>query len=419
MNSAVAVVGAGVAGLTAAHVLQRRYRVTLFDAEPRPGGHACTVDVSAAEGTTLPMDVGFMVYNSRNYPNLMRLFAELDIATQGSDMSMSLTCERCSLTYLAGSTLRSLPRRPREVGSFDWGRIERDMRRFTDVASRVSSDTTDSLTIGTLLKQEGFSTPFAEHLVLPLVSALWSCGTAGARDYPARYLYQFLDNHGMLPGGDATRWRTVVGGSRAYVSRLVDRLDEVCLGLPVRSVRRVAEGVEVRDATDAVRLFDRAVVAVHADQALRLLADVTAEEKAVLGAIPYVANETVLHTDSSLLPADPSIRASWNVRRTRGAESEEAASITYHLNRLQRIPADIDYLVTLNPRGRVAEESVLARLAFEHPVYSPRSVRARALLPSLNSPRLAFAGAYHGWAFHEDGCVSGVRAAEALGGAWE
>ncbi|WP_051856738.1 NAD(P)/FAD-dependent oxidoreductase [Streptomyces sp. NRRL B-1347] len=317
MAGTAAVIGSGISGLTAAHLLRRRYAVALFEAEPRAGGHAHTHDVQAPEGGTLPVDTGFMVFNRHNYPQLMRLFGELGVQTQGSDMSMSLSCEGCSLAYLAGSALRTVPQRPAMVPEEQWGRLVGKARQFARIARSLVADTEGpDIALGELLDRSRCSADFAEHMVLPLVSALWSCGPVTARAYPARFLFRFLDQHGLLPGGAPVRWRTVKGGSRTYVRRVLERLPQVLLGLPVRAVRRTADSVEVRADDDRVRRFDRAVVAVHADQALRLLADATTREKAVLGAIPYVVNETVLHTDPRLLPSDPALRASWNVRST-------------------------------------------------------------------------------------------------------
>ncbi|MEU8567832.1 FAD-dependent oxidoreductase [Streptomyces pathocidini] len=420
MAETAAVVGAGVSGLTAAHILRRSHDVTLFEAQPRAGGHAHTHDVPRADGAALPVDTGFMVFNTRNYPQLTRLFQEVGVRTQGSDMSMSLTCERCPIAYLTGSALRTAPACPDGFPAARWSRLADEARWFAALARGTLADpAADAATLGELLDAHGHSAVFADHLVLPLVSALWSCGAATARDYPARFLFSFLDHHGLLPGGAAVRWRTVTGGSRAYVRRVLAGLPDVRLGQPVRSVRRVAGGVEVRDARDRVLRYDRAVLAVHADQALQLLADPTAQEKAVLGAIPYVANEAVLHTDSSLLPAEERLRASWNMRRTDGDRRPDApVLISYHLNRLQRLAGPVDYVVTLNPGRRVREERVIERMVYEHPVHTPSSVAARERLPGLNGPRLAFAGAYQGWAFHEDGCASGVRAAAALGSEW-
>ncbi|WP_243725756.1 NAD(P)/FAD-dependent oxidoreductase [Actinomadura rubrisoli] len=412
-------IGAGVAGLTAAYLLQRRYEVTLFEAEPRAGGHAHTHDVPAPGGGSIPVDTGFMVFNRRNYPHLVCLLDELGVRTRGSDMSMSLTCEQCSMAYLTGSALRGLPVRPAALSASAWRALGAEMKTFTRLAAGSLDEPVEpTVTVGDLLEEHGFSVTFAEHLVLPLVSALWSCGSAAARQYPAHYLFRFLDNHGLLPGGPPTRWRTVVGGSREYVRRITTRLPTVHCGRPAQVIRRLGERIEVRDAADEVHTFDRAVVAVHSDQALRLLADATAQESSLLGAIPYVANETVLHTDAALLPDEPRMRASWNVRRVPGAAADSHVLISYHLNRLQGIAGPVDYVVTLNPAGRVREDRTLARMVYEHPVHTPRSVDARCRLPSLNSPRLAFAGAYHGWAFHEDGCASGVRAAGALGATW-
>ncbi len=407
-----------MAGLTAAYVLQRNHDVTLFESESRAGGHAHTHDVPMVGGGSLPVDTGFMVFNRQNYPSLVRLFRELDVRSQGSDMSMSLVCDECSLSYVAGSPLRAAPH-PRSTDRLDrWHHLMAERATFEALAVRFLDGQHDpDLTVGRLLDANGYSDFFGEHFVLPMVSALWSCGETTARDYPARYLFEFLNNHGLMAGSEPIRWRTVTGGSREYVGRIIERLSLTRLGLPIRSLWRVSDGVELRDATDSVHTFHRAVIAVHPHQALRMLADARPNEKSWLGKIRYADNETVLHTDSSFLPDDPRGRASWNLRRTSGSATGKQ-TCSYYLNRLQQINSASDYIVTLNPDRSVREDAVIARMTYAHPVYTPQSVAARTQLPGLNSPRLAFAGAYQGWGFHEDGCVSGVRAAAALGSRW-
>lgn len=245
--------------------------------------------------------------------------------------------------------------------------------------------------------------------------------------YPARYLFEFLDHHGMLSVTGSPRWRTVSGGSRVYVERAVKALSAVNLSAPVRAVSRATDGVEVRDEADAIHQVDRVVIATHPDQALRLLADASPDELAVLGAIGYSRNETVLHTDASVLPRAEAARSCWNYlvprcragqRTVRGVEATERALVTYHMNRLQRFTAERDYLVTLNATEAIDPADVIARMVYEHPIYTPESVAAQASLPKLNTTRTAYAGAYHGWGFHEDGCASGVAAAAAFGVEW-
>ena len=248
----------------------------------------------------------------------------------------------------------------------------------------------------------------------PLVAAVWSCPPGDAMRYPARYLFVFLEHHGMLSVFGSPTWRTVVGGSATYVEAIVTRLDEVRAGTPARSVRRVAEGVEVT-AGVGPRLFDAVVIATHPDQALLMLAEPTAAERAVLGAITYCTNHAQLHTDESVLPRLHRARASWNYLTT---PNRDTVLVTYDVTRLMRLGGPRRFLVTLGGRDRVDPATVLAEMTYSHPMYTPESVAAQQLLPTLNDDRVAFAGAYHGWGFHEDGAASGLRAAQHLGAEW-
>ncbi len=254
-------------------------------------------------------------------------------------------------------------------------------------------------------------------------SSRWSprCGPAPPRTalrHPAGYLFRFLDHHGLLSVGGSPTWRTVVGGSAEYVGRIGKQLTTVRTSAPVRAVRRGPDRAEVTGEDGATATFDAVVLATHPDQALRVLADATAREREVLGAFRYTRNETLLHTDASVLPRARGARAAWNYLLPSCAGPVEEVRVSYHMNRLQHLDADEDYLVTLNPAGRVRADRVLARMVYEHPVYEPRSVAAQQRLPELNTAVTAFAGAYHGWGFHEDGCRSGVAAAAALGVRW-
>jgi uncharacterized protein len=415
----VAVVGAGVAGLTAAYLLQRRYDVTLFEAEPRLGGHAHTHEVPARSGGTVAVDTGFIVHNERTYPNLIKLFGELGVRTQDSDMSMSVRCLGCGLEYAGGKRLTGLLPQLDHLRRADYLRMLAEITRFQRRARRfLDQDGPEEITFGSFLAAGGHSRYFIEHFALPVVSAVWSAGEQVSLRYPARYLFEFLGNHGMLSFGGAFQWKTVVGGSRSYVQRAAKNLTAVHVGTPVRAVTRHAAGVEIRDEAGEVHAADRVVVATHADQALALLGDPTPAERRALGAFTYSRNETWLHNDPSVLPLLPRARASWNYLKTTCRGDTEDVGISYDLNRLMRLPTADDHVVTLNPAGRIDPSRVIATMVYEHPVYTPESVAAQRLLPGLNGPRTAFAGAYHGWGFHEDGCASGVRAAAAFGAGW-
>jgi uncharacterized protein len=417
MSETVAVVGAGVSGLTAAYLLARRYEVTLYEAEPRLGGHAHTHDVTDPAGRSLAVDTGFIVHNDRTYPLLRRLFAELGVRTRPTEMSMSISDAETGLEFAGGRGPAGIFAQRRRLLDRRFLALLAEIRRFHARAAAYVDHTgeEDLTTFGDFLRDERFSPAFVRLYAVPVVSCVWSCGGASALSYPARYLFRFLDHHGMLAVGKSPQWLTVVGGSRWYVDALATRLDVIRRGVPVRAVARHARAVSVTDASGATYEYDRVVLATHADQALDLLADATPMEKEVLSPFEYSRNETVLHTDVSLLPATTRARASWNyaVRR-----SPDAPLVTYWMNRLQGLDTDETYLVTLNGAAGVDPAKVLARMDYRHPVYKPEVVAAQRWLPSLTSGLTAFAGAYHGWGFHEDGCRSGVEAATAFGAPW-
>jgi predicted NAD/FAD-binding protein len=425
-----AVVGSGVAGLTAAYLLQRTHDVTLFEADDRLGGHAHTHDVVMPDGRVVPVDTGFIVHNERTYPNLLRLFGELGVATQPTEMSMSITCTGCGLEYAGARGVSGLFAQPKLAGNPAYLRMLGEVKRFHAHARRLieHADTVsskgapsadvDGLTLGTFLALGGYTSYFVRHFMIPVVSCVWSSGTRASLEYPALYLFRFLDNHGMLSVTGSPQWRTVTGGSRTYVERAAKGLTAVATGTGIRSVTRHPDGVELIDDDGQRHTADAVVVATHPDQALRLLGDPTDDERTVLGAFSYSRNETLLHTDSRVLPAARRARASWNYRMDACAGGSDDVQVSYWMNRLQALDEPLDYLVTLNAGDRIDPGTVLRRMLYEHPVYTPSSVAAQRRLPALNTGRTAFAGAYHGWGFHEDGCAAGVRAAATFGTGW-
>ncbi|MFE3414042.1 NAD(P)/FAD-dependent oxidoreductase [Streptomyces mirabilis] len=414
-----AVIGSGVAGLTAAHILARAHHVTLYEADDRLGGHAHTHDLSAPDGRTHRVDSGFIVHNRRTYPNLLRLFDELEVTTQESEMSMSVRCEGCGLEYAGARGVRGLLAQPRNSLRAAYLRMLAEVPRFHRAARRLlATGVDDTLTLGAFLDRAGFSSYFRAHFMMPVVSAVWSCDAETALEYPAAYLFRFLHHHGMLSVSGSPVWRTVTGGSGTYVDRIAAGLHEVRTGTPVRSVLRHADGVDVIADDGTTAPYDHVVVATHPDQALRLLGDATADEKEVLGAFRYSRNATLLHTDTSLLPQAGGARASWNYLMPDCRAGADRVRVSYDMNRLQRLAAEETYVVTLGGQDRVDPARMLARMTYEHPIYTSESVAAQRRLPELNTAITAFAGAYHGWGFHEDGCRSGVEAAAALGVRW-
>ncbi|MGQ0466439.1 MAG: NAD(P)/FAD-dependent oxidoreductase [Sporichthyaceae bacterium] len=410
----MAVIGSGVSGLTAAWVLQRSCDVTLYEADDRLGGHAHTHEIGG-----VPIDTGFIVHNEKTYPTLLKLFAELGVQTRDSDMSMSVRCDGCGLEYAGARGLRGLFPKAGYLGRVKYLRMLTEVTRFHSQAhSLIAQSDGPGPTLGDWAASKKHSDYFVQHFLVPVVSCVWSCAPGTALQYPARYLFRFLDHHGMLQVTGSPQWKTVVGGSRTYVQAIAKNLGAVHTATPVRALSRELHGVTVRDAAGNAAEFDGAVVATHPDQALRLLASPTVVEKRVLGAMEYSVNHTVLHTDTTSLPRASGAAASWNYLMSDCAATPNAVQVSYDLTRLQGLPGSQRYVVTLNPPQPIEAAKVLATMEYEHPIYTPASVTAQLSLSSLDDSRIAFAGAYQGWGFHEDGAVSGLKAAKRLGGDW-
>ncbi|CDP88585.1 putative NAD/FAD-binding protein [Mycolicibacterium farcinogenes] len=409
-------IGSGVAGLTAAHVLSARDRVTLLEADTRFGGHAHTQYVDE-DGRTVALDTAFLVHNDRTYPTLCRLFDELGIRTQDTDMSMSVRDDGTGLEYAGARGVGGLFPSWSNLGRPRYLLMLGEITRFHRLATQLLRHTAsgDEVTLDEFLHRHGFSRYFTDRFITPLVAAVWSCPPGEALRYPARYLFVFLQHHGMLSVFGSPTWRTVAGGSATYVEAIVSRLPEAMTGARVRSVRRCADGVLISVDGQPPRRFDAAVIATHPHQALLMLDHPTEDERRILGAIPYSLNQAQLHTDESVLPRLPKARASWNYL----IDSEDhAVTVSYDITRLMRLGGSRRYLVTLGGAHRVDPSKVVAEMVYEHPAYTRESVAAQQLLPGLNDDRIVFAGAYHGWGFHEDGAASGLRAAERLGARW-
>jgi predicted NAD/FAD-binding protein len=375
-------------------VLHSRHDVEVFEQDARAGGHANTV---LHDG--LALDTGFLVHNVPNYPLLGRLFRELGVRTLESDMSFAVSCAGCGLEYAARRPLGAGPRLAWEIGRW--------LRSATD------DGLDERWSLQHYLDAHGYSARFRRHFLVPLTAALWSTAPGRALEFPAATAIRFFANHGML-GFGRFRWRTVAGGSRVYVDAIAERLGgRLRLGLGVRELRRDPNGVDVRTADGELRRFDRVVVATHADQALRLLGDPSDEDRAALAGFGYTENEAVLHTDRTLLPRAHRVRSSWNYL----LGDDGRPTITYWLNRLQRLDTDVDYCVTLN--APVRDEATIARFRYAHPLYTAETPRLQARLRRLSGERnTVFAGAHLGNGFHEAGLASGVEAAVRLGVVW-
>lgn len=421
----VAVVGSGVSGLTAAYVMRDEWDVTVFESDERIGGHAHTHTVADPDATHR-VDTGFIVHNDRTYPLLRRLFRELDVDVHPTEMSMSIHCDGCGLEYAGGRGGKGIFAQRRRLLDPRYLSMLVNVKRFGRLAHELldsAESPTEPQTYGDFLRVHGFSDYFVSHYAIPVVSCVWSSGHETALSYPARYLFEFLKHHGFLSIKGSPQWFTVVGGSGAYIDKVRAAIDErdgssVRASSPIRSVTRTADGVELVDADGRTHHADAVVIATHADDALALLADPSDDERRILGSFDYSDNEVQLHRDPSLLPAASAARSAWNYRMDGCTDRSDHSAVTYWMNRLQGIESAEPFLVTLNAAELVDPGSVIATMAYTHPIYTPTSVGAQAELKRLFTDRTVFAGAYHGWGFHEDGCRSGVDAAAALGTAW-
>lgn len=415
----IAIIGAGISGLGAAWALAQRHEITIFERNAYPGGHARTIDVALAD-RTIPVDTGFIVYNERNYPNLTRLFAHLGVTNQASSMSFAVSAG--DLEY-AGHA-RGLFAQKRNLANLRFLRMLRDFLRFGRTAQAGLADGwAGEETLGQFIARHRYSAGFIEDHLLPMAAAIWSAPMEEILGFPIASFARFYENHGLLQLTNRPAWRTVTGGSRRYVERLTTEFaGRVELSNEAISVRRVAEGVEIRDRTGAVRHFDHAILACHADQALSLIEDADLLEARVLGQFRYRANQAYLHSDPSLMPRRRAAWASWNHLGSGRNGLSGGAAITYWMNHLQRLDTPTPMLVTLNPPAIPRADLIHDTHLFEHPLFDQKALDAQALSSQIQGRhRLWFAGAYLGYGFHEDGLRSGLTVARALGGVvpWE
>ncbi len=411
----IAIVGAGVSGLVVAHLLHRDHDITVFEAGEYAGGHTNTIRVDTAHETH-QVDTGFIVFNDRNYPNFERLLDRLGVVSQSSSMTFSVSDGLGDFEYNGSSPNGLFAKRAHLVTPW-FHRMLADLARFNRVARElVQMDQSDSPTLGQWLERHRFSRAFVERLIVPQASAVWSADPDQMWNFPARFLAEFFDNHGMLGFRDRPNWRTVAGGSARYVEALVAPWrDRLRLEAPVQRIERGPQGVLVKARGAEAEHFDEVVLATHSDQALALLGDATPAEHAILGAIPYQANEAVLHTDVRLLPRRRRAWASWNYHLL--DQPTERTTVTYHMNRLQSLRAEQEFCVTLNRTGEIDPSKVIRTIEYAHPVYTSDGVRAQARVAEISGQNHThFCGAYWGWGFHEDGVRSGVRVARRFGG---
>jgi len=410
----IAVVGSGISGMGAAWALSKTHQVTLFEAESRLGGHANTFDLPDGNGS-VPVDTGFIVYNERNYPNLVRLFEEASVPTRASDMSFAVSMGRGKFEYKGSAA--GLLAQPSNLLRPSYVHMVRDILRFNrEAAALLGSGSKE--TTGEFLSRERYSQHFIDDFLLPMIGCIWSSKLDEMLSYPAETLVGFLDNHGLLQVRDRPRWRTVAGGSREYISRLqLEQNADVRLASPVARVFRDENGTTVRTPGGSDEVFEQVVFATHADTTLAILgADANPEEREILGSFRYQDNTAVLHRDPSLMPVRRRAWSSWNyLAEGLSAEDRQGrVSLTYWMNRLQGLRTEEPVFVTLNPTREPRE--VVATFNYCHPIYDSAAVRAQSGLADIQgSDRLWFAGAWSGYGFREDGLRSGLEVAAALG----
>ncbi|WP_421119068.1 NAD(P)/FAD-dependent oxidoreductase [Aquihabitans daechungensis] len=410
----IAIIGSGISGLTAAHHLHARHDLTVFEADDRIGGHANTVPVRLDDGT-FHVDTGFIVFNHRNYPVFTRLLSELGVETQPSDMSLAITDERNGLEWGTNLT-RLFAQRRNAVNPRFLGMVS-EILRWNRFGQRILAGTVDVdelEPVGDVLRAHGFSDRFFRWYLVPLAAAVWSADPSTVDRFPIATFCRFLHNHGMLSLGDQAQWRTVTGGSQAYVAALTQPFaDRIRTSTPVTSVVRTGEGLVVAARGQAPATFDRVVLATHSDQALALLADAEPDEKEIAGAVRYQPNLATLHTDSRLLPARRRAWASWNVQVV--ADAQRSVTMTYHMNRLQGLDSRHQICVTLNRDDDIDPTLVHARIPYHHPVFDARAIAAQRRRPEIQGRGgLYWAGAWWGYGFHEDGARSGAEVARAI-----
>jgi predicted NAD/FAD-binding protein len=401
----IAIIGAGVSGLVCAHMLHRDHELVVFEATDRAGGHANTVHVGTDTGA-YDLDTGFVVFNDRNYPGVERLLGELGVATQPSQMSFGVS-DGGDFEY-NGSSPNGLFATRSNLIAPAFHRMIGDLVRFNRDARRLLACDEDP-PLRDWLSQQHYSPMFIERLIVPQTSAVWSADSAQIWSFPARFLFEFFENHGMLGFRDRPHWRTITGGSRNYVQALIRPWRErLRLSTQVTEVARHPSHVTVSSRGCEPERFDAVVLATHSDQALALLTDPSERERELLGAIPYQRNEAVLHTDRSLLPRRRRAWASWNYHQGDGAPGR--CTVTYHLNRLQSLRADREFCVTLNRTEAIDPAQIIRTMQYAHPIYTPAGVAAQACHHEISGRnRTHYCGAYWGWGFHEDGLNSALR----------
>jgi len=410
----LAVIGSGIAGMAAAYYLSRKHTVVLFEKENRIGGHTHTISVPTESGV-VPVDTGFIVHNNRTYPNLIRLFRELGVATQDSDMSFSVSCGNTGLEYSSRGANGFFAQRKNLLRLAHFGLFKEILRFNRQAPKLLAAPDPESISLGEYLERGRYTSTFRDFYLYPMASAVWSTSLAKMSEFPAATLIRFFDNHGMLSLNREPKWKVLRGGSSSYIRPLTAPYRErIRTRVDIRSVRRRDNGVELEFAAGHSEWFDEVVFACHGNQALSLLAQPTPAELDVLQHFRTSRNETVLHTDENLLSRNARVRASWNYHLN--GHCNGGATMTYHMNRLQSLRVPEQFCVTLNSNDHVRPEKVVRRLTYSHPLYTREAIAAQKRWNEISGKnRTHFCGAYWFYGFHEDGLNSAMRVARAGG----
>ena len=416
--SRIAVIGSGISGLATAYYLSRRHQVCVFESASRLGGHTHTVTVDSSRGP-LAVDTGFIVHNDRTYPNLIKLLAELNVPRVNSDMSFAVSCRQSGYEY-SSRGLRGYFAQRQNLFRRRPYRLYGEMRRFNrDAIKLLARPDAPTLSLGDYLNEQRYSEEFREFYLFPMAAAVWSCAPSSVQEFPAAMLVRFFENHGMLTFNGHPQWKTIPGGCSRYLAPLTAPFrDRIFLNTQIRTVARNPQGVTLHFKDDRPPMrFDHAVFATNADRVLPLIENPTAAEREILQNFRTSANDVVLHTDDALLPRRPEARASWNyLLHLDSRNGRSPVTMTYHMNRLQSLPTEENYCVTLNATNQIRPGKILRRFVYHHPVYTLDSLRAQQRWAEISGvDRLHFAGAYWFYGFHEDGVNSALRVARSLG----
>jgi len=413
----IAVIGSGVAGLTAAYLLNKKYDVTIFEKNDYTGGHTHTIEIQSGPDAGTPVDTGFIVMNHKNYPLLTKLFSELKTSLRDTSMSFGYFCEDTGLQY-SSRGINGLFAQRSNLFSTEFRGMIREILRFYKITNiDLKNGTIGERTLGRYLEDNKFTGTFIKHHIVPMGAAIWSTPDEGMMDFPAESFLRFLNNHGLLGVTGQPQWKTVTGGSFQYIKTIRKTLrTDVIVNTPIVGVERKAAGVKLKSSEGKTWDFDYVVIAAHADEALALLRDPSADEKRLLSPWVYQKNHTILHTDPSAMPALKNARGSWNFIREKNGTGGSVLSLTYDMNRLQGLKTEFNYYVTLNTGRELNKGSVIAEMVYHHPTYSFDSMKTQSELHSLNGVnRTFFCGSFFGYGFHEDAVRSAVQVAEKFG----